>query len=441
MKHSASASAAFPVPAARARRRARARVDWGIVASGAIWLLCVVNFSSLRIVTSDERVQFDFVERMFGDVPNALGYYFGLALVEAPFYALGKLLGSLGLHTVSGHPVEQTAVALGLGLLTLASWPLLRATFGALSLPRPGFSILAAGLGTPFFYYAAFVPGKNHALSGVLFTAVVFLVVRSFRAAESERWVPPAIGAVFGLAYTVQYFNGAEAVVLIALLLWWRRIRDAVEIAVVSAAVCLLLFVIPTAFGVHVFAGPYKADDVITFAPLNPLRMLFTDHRGYFVWAPVAALAVIGIVLLFRQRPHHRRVLVAVAGMALGLIVSYSLIPFWDGTWAFGQRFYTPLFPVVAIGLGGLLEVRPRLGTAAAVVATAWTLFLCFNLVTIGGPQYRSDTPGGASDLALLVHRTHTGLGAYGFGIWHRSNLLEPFVAWPFGTHTSARSR
>jgi hypothetical protein len=161
--------------------------------------------------------------------------------------------------------------------------------------------------------------------------------------------------------------------------------------------------------------------------------MLFTDHRGYFVWSPVAALAVVGFVHLFRRRPEQRRFLVAVVGMSIGVIASYSLIGFWDGTFAFGQRFYTPLFPAVAMGVGGLVDLAPRIGSAAASLATAWTLFLCFNLVTIGGPQYLNTTSGGASDLGLLPHRTHTSVGAYAFGIWHKSNFLQPFVAWPFG--------
>jgi hypothetical protein len=395
----------------------------------------VVNFNSLRIVTGDERVQFGFVQRMFGDAHSALGYYFGLALVEAPFYALGKLLARLGLDAVWGHPVEQAAVALGLGVVTLLSWPLLRPVFAGLSLRSAGVSLLAAAFGTPLFYFATFVPGKSHATDAVVFAAVIYLTYRYFTSPNPEPWLPYTLGALFGFSYTVRYFSGAESVVLVLLLFWWRRYRHAIEIALTSAIVCLLLFLVPWSLGVKVFSGGnYSAENVLTFAPLNPLRMLFTNHRGYFVWAPVAALAVLGLVHLFRTRTEHRRFLVAVVGMSIGLISSYSLISFWDGTWFFGQRFYTPLFPVVAIGLAGLLDVAPRLGGAAAVVATGWTLFLCFNLVTIGGPQYRATIPGGATDLALLAHRTHTGLGAYAFGIWHKSNLLAPFFTWPFGT-------
>lgn len=414
----------------------------GVLVSSFVWLLFVANFSALSIQGSDEQVQYTFVRRIFGDAHHAVGYYFGLGLVEAPLYALGKAFDELGLHRVSGHPVEQSVIALGLGLITLVAWPLLGAVMHGLGVEHRGASILAAALGTPFFYYATFAPAKNHALDGVLFTVAIFLTYRYLCRPSSETWLPFSIGAVFGIAYTIRYFNGAEAVVLILMLVVWRRFRDAAEIAATSAVVCLALFAIPHALHVSVFAGGnFSADNVLTFAPLNPLRMLFTDHRGYLVWSPVSALAAVGLVHLFRTRPKHRRFLVALVGMAAGVITSYALIPFWDGTLAFGQRFYTPLFPVVAIGLAGALDLTERTGFLFASFTTAWSLFLCFNFVTIGGPQYLNTTAGGASDLALVPVRTHTGLGAYGFGIWHKSNLLRPVFAWPFGARHGVAAR
>jgi hypothetical protein len=138
----------------------------------------------------------------------------------------------------------------------------------------------------------------------------------------------------------------------------------------------------------------------------------------------VSALAAIGLVLLFRRRPEHRRFLTAVTGMSIGLMASYSLIPFWDGTWSFSQRFFTPLLPVIVIGLAGLADAVPRAALVLGTLAVAWSLFLALNLVLIGGPQYLDTTPGGATDLALLPHRTHTTVGAYVWGLRHESRLV-----------------
>ena len=430
----ANAETRMPLKA-RSSLRSLVRGEMGMIAGAGIWALLVVNFSALYLTGGDSQVQFTFVQRLFGDARTADGYFFGLALAEAPFYAAGKLLGYCGLHSVSGKPVEQTTVALGLGLITVAAWPLLQSVCRGLRLRHGAFAILAAGLGTPLFYYATFVPGKDHALDALLFSAAIYLAYRYFSAARVEPWLPYAIGAVFGFSCTVRYFNGAEAVAFVLVLVYWRRWRDAITVGATSAVVCLALFLIPILYSASVFSGGPATENTLTFAPLNPLRMLFTDHRGYFVWSPIGALGALGYIVLFRRRPDDRRFLVAVVAMALAVMSSYALIPFWDGTWAFGQRFYTPLFPVVAIGLAGLLEATPRPAMIAAAVATAWTLFLCFNLATIGGPQYRSTTSGGASDLALVPAHAHTSLGAYGFGVWHVSNLLRPVIAWPFARH------
>jgi len=413
------------LPRSGVRAAAFARREWELLAAGGLWLLFLVNFSALELPSGDEHVQYTFVQRLFGDVPHALGYYFGLGLIEAPFYGLGKLLKDAGLQSIDGHSLPMATVALGLGLLTFVSWPLLAGVIRGLRLRHAGFAILAATLGTPYFYYATFVPGKNHSVDGTLFAAVIYLTYRFLTHSPVERWTPFALGAVLGLSYTVRYFDGAEAVALVAFLVWDRRLRHAVQIALTSAVVCGLLFIVPHAYGVSVFSGGnYSAENVIVFAPLNPLRMLFTNHRGYFVWSPVSALAVLGLILLWRRRPESRKFLAAVCAMGIAVMASYALIPWWDGTWSFSQRFFTPLFPLVAIGLAGLVDAVPRPAIVAAVVAVAWSLFLAFNLVVIGGPQYNSNTPGGATDLALVPVRTNTSLGAYLWGMKHRSHLL-----------------
>jgi len=421
-----AATAVDAAPTRHGRALAYVRRRWLLLGSLLVWFLFLLVFEPFDLSSGDEQTQFRFVQWIYGDAQHAVGYFFGLGFAEAPFYGIGKLLDHAGLHTVAGHPVEKSAIALGMGLLSLVAWPLLGNVIHGLRLRGDGVAILAAALGTPFFYYAVFYPGKSHALDALLFTGAIWLAFRYFASERPERWLTFALGGVLGFAATVRYFNGAAVVALVLLLLWWRRWRHALEVSVVFAALVVIPLRIVPAAGAPVFAGGiYSPRKVVTFAPLNPFRMLFTDHRGYFVWSPVAALALIGIVLLFRRRPEHRRFLTSVCAMSLALMSAYTLVPFWAGSWSFGQRFYTPLFPVVAIGLAGLIDAVPRTAVAAAAVATAWSLFLAFNLLTIGGPQYVSDTPGGASDVALIPHRTHTSVGAYLWGVRHRSVLLR----------------
>lgn len=406
-------------PAGRLRELTASQ--WVSGASCAVWAFFVVNFSALQVDTGDGTVQYQFVQRLFGDRSHAGGYFFGLGLAEAPFYGLGKLLELAGITTIAGQPTRQATIALALGLLTTFAWPLLSPILRGLGLPQPGLLILAAVLGTPLFFYATFKPWKDHALDALLFTACLALVYRYFSSDAPRRQLVFAIGGVLGASVTVRYINGAEGVALVLVLVALRRWRHAIEVTISAAAVSLALFAVPWALGASVFSGGDSPDSALTFAPLNPLRMLFTNHRGYFVWSPVAALGCVGFLLLFKTRPAKRIFLAAAGAMGLGIIASYALVVFWDGTWSFSQRFFTPLFPLVAIGLGGLAVSLPRLTAVAAAVACAWSLLLAFNLEIIGGPQYLNTIPGGASDVAAIPIHSNVSIGAYVWGLRHRS--------------------
>ena len=82
-----------------------------------------------------------------------------------------------------------------------------------------------------------------------------------------------------------------------------------------------------------------------------PAKMLFTLHRGLFVWTPLTAFATVGFVLLLRRDRRHRPYLAGLAASAVALLVIHI-------AWAelLGRRrlvlarFLTALFPFFLIG-------------------------------------------------------------------------------------------
>ena len=154
--------------------------------------------------------------------------------------------------------------------------------------------------------------------------------------------------------------------------------------------------------------------------------MLVTDHRGLFVWSPIAVVGLAGYVRLLRHVRRDQVFLVLAAVMGLAILVSYATVPFWDGTWSFSQRFLTPLAPLVGIGVAGLAGAHRRWTIALGTLATAWTVFLALNLQLVGPPGNDYSTiRGGASDVALQVTRRHVSPGEYAWAIYHRSRLLH----------------
>ncbi|HEY7208473.1 MAG TPA: hypothetical protein VH416_09525 [Gaiellaceae bacterium] len=417
------------------------RREWALVTAAVVWLFFVANFTLLYTIGGDAPHQYFWVQRLYGDRARADGYFFGLGLLEAPFYGVGKLLDHAGVHTLGGIGIENALVALGTGFFfVIPAAVILVVLLRALRLPGAAPALLAATFGTSLLFWAVFSPGKNHPADTALFTLVVYLTFLFFRRSEPARWLPWALGAVLGFSITVRYFAGAEAVMLALVLSFLRRRRDAAVVLLSTAAVTGLLFLVPWGLDTPVFSGALTVSTQTGFYPLNPLRMLFTEHRGLFVWSPVTVLAAIGLVIVFRNRPEHRRFFVASYAMGLGIVLSYVFVSYWDGAWSFGQRYYTPLYPLVVIGLAGLWEasrgaLRVAVGAAMAVGAL-WSIYLCLNLALIGwGGVYRGVTfSDGAGGVAQLPRRTHESTGAYLWSIYNRSRLVKPVVPWPFAT-------
>jgi hypothetical protein len=198
---------------------------------------------------------------------------------------------------------------------------------------------------------------------------------------SSWRWAA-AFGAVLGLAVALRPFNVGVVAGAVVGLAASRRVRWALLVGVTSVAAFGALAAIPTALGAGLrtreSGATVASGHVFGFAPLTPVRMLFSDHRGLFVWTPVAFLGVVGVVLYLYRRDSPRRLYVALlAAMAAGLLLIHGSLLWWDGGWSFSMRYLASPVVLYAIGLGTLLtSTRSRLLAAIVVVCTLWSVFL-----------------------------------------------------------------
>jgi hypothetical protein len=422
--------------------------------------LFFANFAVLSLQGGDAPVQYAWVQNLYGDRAQAwgsvgpghpIGYFFGLGLLEAPFYGLGKIFEHAGVTRFLGWPIKPAFVCIGTGFVLIAcSAILLVKLMRRLQLRFEGFALLTAAFGTSLFFWVVFSPGKNHPADAALFTVVVYLTYRYFNAETRSELLLLAVAAVLGFSITVRYFAGAEAVAFAVVLLYLRRWRHAAILAGATAASSFLLFLIPWGLGTPVFGEGYSPGSAgeIGLHPLSPVRMLFTDHRGLFVWSPICILAVVGLVVLFRRHREQRPFLIAIYAMGLGIMGAYAFVPYWDGVWSFGQRYYTPLFPLVVVGVAAALDACGRrlrpLVVAGAAAATLWSLYLAFNLVVARPqvPAWEAAVPTGATGVAGLPRHQHLSAGEYGWAIYERGRLVPHLIPWPFGGRsTSVGSR
>ena len=380
--------------AARSRARRRGALGWiaenrALTAGALLWILFAINFNlfTLDYVPDPIRV-YHFLQRLFGDrTGGADAYEFGLAFGWAPFYALGKLFVHVtGVHSIGGQAALPGIVAASAGVFALGACAVMVPVLKGLRLPGIAFALLCALFGTPLFYYASFNPGHTHAFETLLMCSVVALLFGYFRRTAPSPWFALGIGLLLAWATTVRYFLAGPAIVLVLGLAWYRRWRDVALVTAAPLAGLLLAGLVAYETSGDVFQGAsesgkggvHRAFGVMRFAPLNPYRMLFTEHRGLFIWTPVSLLGAIGFVYLLRRRTADRPFLAICGGMAVATVLAYVFSPYWDGGGPpeFSTRYLTSLFPYIALGLAALLEWRPAIVRTAALAAVAWSLLI-----------------------------------------------------------------
>jgi hypothetical protein len=73
-------------------------------------------------------------------------------------------------------------------------------------------------------------------------------------------------------------------------------------------------------------------------------NQLFSPGKSFFLYAPIAVLAPIGVVLAIRRRPMETTLL---SLMAAANLVFFARVPFWAGDAAYGPRYTLIILPLV----------------------------------------------------------------------------------------------
>jgi hypothetical protein len=374
-------------------------LDRRMAAAFAIYALFALTFAHFQ-VKGDGTVYFNLLQRFFGEHPDsAFAYQFGSDVWNWPFFLVGKALSSIfgaepkAFH-VSFEELSITTATNAAFILTLyLGWRLLR----ELDLPHGPSVLFLTTFGSPLFYYVVFEPSSKHAVDTLVLTAASLLTLRILRTGTDRQAL--GLGALAGVALNTRYVNVAFFAVIAGVLAW--RHRRAFIVALATAAVVgPVIFGLPALRGISYFVPSYfpksqalgriaagvhpivsgTSNPLNGFDPLIPLKMLFSIHRGIFLWTPLTALAVVGFVLALR-RPwdEERRIFLwTLLGASAALLLVHTIWGQWDGGFAFSQRFLTSLFPLFLVGVAELQRRFSWRILPALVVCVAWSLAVAF---------------------------------------------------------------
>jgi hypothetical protein len=382
-------SALAQTPSGSRTERAERFLTLPMAVGWAVYGLFALTFSAFQ-VRGDGLLYFNLLKGFFGEKTDftPYAYQFGVDIWNAPFFLVGKALGAIfgaepRVFHVSFEEIGITVAAQVAFVLTMyLGWRLLR----ELDLPRgPGVLFLTV-FGSPLFYYVIFDPAAKHAVDTLVITAATYLLARSARGWTTRNLV--ALGALAGLAANIRYVDVAFFLVL-ACFAYRAASRRAFGLSVATAVVVGgVIFVLPALRGIgyiklphflHLAAGSHReassnhmfigslphANPLRDFNLTIPLKMLFSEHRGLFLWTPLTAFAVAGFILTAVSRyraGRDRSFFVPFAGAALALLLVHLIWHAWDGGFAFSQRFLTGLFPLYLIGVAELVR-RARAAT------------------------------------------------------------------------------
>jgi hypothetical protein len=309
----------------------------------------------------------------------------GNALLWAPFYLAAVGTEAAGLTTPSDPPgysrLDISAVCVASMLYAVAGLLLVHETCRRFAAPPAAFAAtVLTWLATNLVFYTYVTPPMSHACS--FFTGALFLYWWLLRddGSPTRGFVT---GILLGLFASVRWQDLLYLVAPLGAPVLGNRIRDVQSLgrwmtgSAALGAGCLLAFLPQLAVWKVLNGTPFRPYSVYAvgsrFDPAAPhlFAVFFSAFHGLFVWTPLLAPALAGLVAVAKAEWRMRGVLLAVA-LEIYLLACY-VTTFGH---SFGQRLFVSSLPATAVGLAYFIEGSmrrvPRTALVVAGIAFIW---------------------------------------------------------------------
>jgi len=312
-------------------------------------------------------------------------YPVGLSVLYAPFFFIAHAVAHLVDAPTTGFSVPYKIMLqvgslcyLFLGLLLLRSF-LRQLGVGERT---TALALLLVGCGTNLLCYSSQSATMPHVYGFFLVAAFAYLTVRWF---ERPLWRHTILlGLVFGLITLVRPTNG---VVVGFFLLYGvsslrdlgpqarRLMRDLPHLLTIAAITFMVW--IPQFLYWHAVIGQFiyyaYQDEGFFFTHPHILEGLFSFRKGWLIYTPVMAFALIGLFLLKGRALAMRAGILAV--LVVHVYITFSWWCWWYGG-TFGQRPMIEIYPLLTLPLCAMIDRILRAGTTVGSLSIGIGAFL-----------------------------------------------------------------
>jgi hypothetical protein len=389
----------------------------------------VQYYSYLRSLWFDRDVSFDNEYRHFYDTGVARSSLFsetfieretdtglrrnfatlGSAILWTPFYAAAdayvRVARAAGADTPADGYSKPYVTAVCLGSAIYGFLTILFSIRIARTLTGSGLrAAMAVWLGTPLLFYMYVAPVFGHATSAFAVALFITAWLRARRAWDIPNvLLLAAAGALMAMVREQDaFFIAGPALDFVLTQIRARRAATVKTLAAAAAgAVAFAICMSPQLLAYQALNGrlapsPLVGRKMIWSSPYG-LQVLFSSEHGFFLWTPLAALALLGLVLLaLSTRPDAQSTVADRRRIAACLLVMFGATVYvtgsvesWSAAGAFGQRRFVNLTPLLVVGLAALFARvggrRRKLQPRASVYAMLATVAVCvwWNLALI----------------------------------------------------------
>jgi len=228
-------------------------------------------------------------------------------------------------------------------------------------------------------YYVFVDPLNSHTVSFFVASLLLYLVVKISGQKDGLSWKDAALfGAIIGALSLIRNQDVVLAIPSAMAILYMSREKTLTFFKLIFSGFVASLIIgiqlLATWTIYHQLNSPYLIQgQSLNWLSPDFIRVLFSQGNGLFYFAPITAIAFVGLAKLLKDK--RAVASISLASFALSLYVIAAWGPEIVGG-PYGSRMFISVLPFLMVGIGVLAHrLRTIPGIALIVVLTFWNIF------------------------------------------------------------------